>query len=376
MTTPNTYNTFSVSSKREMAKQWLQHRLRKLPSIQPSGDQGDGGLRDAVSLQRPRTAPSNGITTAIGADEIPAVPPIPINIQRGKQSSSIQPPGRPSRPDSDVARDINAWLDASNTPSPPLMGGVLYWRMAMTTDVKNTTGIQHATPIVQARETECNRPSTSHSQQANSFRRRAKKIQGQIPVVQNKSLRQADGAQANTRSNSTPVLGIPYEAVEEGTPPVIMTRRRSPTIRLLSSVSSTSPGSRPASDEPLLEQPRFRYGSTTSTRTSEAESSIERRAHALLGRSTRSDDSTRPSTAAHMQREGSMGDLSDAPTYLTGPSPPSYHSRPASILSTSSFGCIDGMNPAQRQVSQQRAAQRRGMKGRLKRFAQNFTNST
>ncbi|KAH5776050.1 hypothetical protein HBI16_091450 [Parastagonospora nodorum] len=376
MTTPNTYNKFSASSKRGMAKQWLQHRLQKLPSIQPSGDEGDGGLRTTASLERPRTAPSSGIATALGSDEIPAVPPIPINIPRGKQSSSIQPPGRPSRPDSDVARDINAWLDASKTPSPPLMGGVSYWRMATDANVSNTVGIQHARPIVQEPQPVCDRSSTSHSQQASSFRRRAKKIQAQIPLVNNKSLRQADGMQVNTRSNSTPVLGIPYEAIEEGTPPVIMTRRRSPTIRLLSSVSSTSPGSRPVSGEPILEQPKFLYGGSSSTRTSEVESSIDRRTQTLLRRITRSDDSTRPSTAAHMQREGSMGDLSDAPTYLTGPSPPSYHSRPASILSTSSFGCIDGMNPAQRQVSQQRAAQRRGVKGRWKRFAQNFTNST
>lgn len=100
---------------------------------------------------------------------------------------------------------------------------------------------------------------------------------------------------------------------------------------------------------------------------------MERRMNALFGR-TRSADSTQPSTsAAHGTGDGSTGDLSEAPTYFSGPPPPSYRSRPASILSTSSFGCIDGMNPAYRQISQQRAAEQRGMKNKLKRFAQNFT---
>jgi hypothetical protein len=68
-----------------------------------------------------------------------------------------------------------------------------------------------------------------------------------------------------------------------------------------------------------------------------------------------------------------MGDLSDAPTYFTGPPPPSYRSRAASVMTTSSFGCIDGMSVEQLQMSRQRAALQRGMKGKLKKFAQNFT---
>lgn len=70
-----------------------------------------------------------------------------------------------------------------------------------------------------------------------------------------------------------------------------------------------------------------------------------------------------------------MGSFSSAPTYFSGMPPPSYKSRPtssrpASVLTTSSFGCIDGMNPEQRELSQRRAAQqKRSMKGRLRKLA-------
>lgn len=377
MTAPTNDKAFSASGgKHETAKQWLQRRLRKLPSIQPGNDHDHGGLRGTASIQRPNTAPSSGTVERV--DPLSAIPPTPIIIRRDRRSPCIQHPLPPSRPISGVTRDINAWLDASSTPSPPLMGGVSYWRMATAANVKNPVGIQHATPIVP--EYEAGR-STSHSQRAKSFRRRAKKIQVQMPLLaRTKSLRQASRKQVNRRSTSVPVLTVPYEETREGTPPMLMTRRRSivnPTMRIVPANSPMVPRARLPSDELHLEQPRFRQGSASSMRTSEGEGSIDHRRNALLGRSTRSADSTRPSTAAaYIHREDSMGNLSDAPTYFTGPPPPSYHSRPASMLTTSSFGCIDGMNPAQRQISQQRAALQRGVKGKLKRFAQNFTIST
>jgi hypothetical protein len=114
-------------------------------------------------------------------------------------------------------------------------------------------------------------------------------------------------------------------------------------------------------------------GTPASVRLGDTESVFERRVNAIFMRTARSAEDTRPSTAAAgLTREDSMGDLSDAPTYFSGPPPPSYRSRPESILTTSSFGCIDGMNPTQRQISQQRAALQRGMKCKLKRFAQTF----
>ncbi|UPX20477.1 uncharacterized protein EKO05_0010707 [Ascochyta rabiei] len=74
----------------------------------------------------------------------------------------------------------------------------------------------------------------------------------------------------------------------------------------------------------------------------------------------------RTNSLTALAREDSMGDLSEAPTYSSGRPPPSYRSRTASILTTSSFGCVDGMSPAQRQVSQQRAMKCRGVRGRVK----------
>ncbi|KAF2825096.1 hypothetical protein CC86DRAFT_295214 [Ophiobolus disseminans] len=371
MTAPPTKNTSSATaSKPETAKQWLQRRLRKLPSIQPDSDGNDCGLREGISMKRPRTAPSSGMATE--TSKVPPVPSIPIRIQRPLGASAMQPP-RPPRPDSGVIRDVNAWLDASvNTPSPPLMGGVSYWKSATVANAKDTAGMQHAIPIVPG--TGIDRPSTSHSHHVKSFRRRAIKIHVQMPLLaRNRSQRTAARKQTNRRSNSMPMFAIPYEATKQATPPTIMTRRRSflaPTVRTVSTKGPTTPKT---AYEPRSEQSRFRYGSPESARTSEAEGSMERCMHALFGRSNRSADGTRPSTAAaHVTRENSMGDVSDAPTYFSGPPPPSYRSRPASVLTTSSFGCVDGMNPAQRQISQQRAAEQRGVKGKLKRFAQSF----
>ena len=350
MTTPTTNTSSASTGKQEAAKQWIQKRLRKLPSIQPTCD-GDGGLRERLTTKR---APSNAV------EEVPAVPPIPITFQRLIYTTSIQPPSRPPRPNSGVIRDVNAWLDASvNTPSPPLMGGVSYWKSGAVTNAKHSRGTQHAIPIVREPEPD---PPTLHSRQVKSFRRRARKIHVQMPqLVRNTSHRIGiRGRKLARRSNSMPVFAVPYEEAQQAAPPRMMTRTSScfnPPLRAVTA-----------------EQPRHRYESPVSAMVSETESSIERRMHAIFGMSARSVDSTRPSTAAaHLTRENSLGDLSDAPTYFSGPPPPSYRSRPESILSTSSFGCIDGMNPAQRQISQQRAAEQHSVKGKLKRFAQNFT---
>ncbi|KAH8711952.1 hypothetical protein GQ44DRAFT_714173 [Phaeosphaeriaceae sp. PMI808] len=370
MAAPTTKSSGSTSvGKHETTIKWLQRRLRKVPSIQAVKDEEGGRSKEHMPLHRPQTASA-----------IPTVPSIPIHIQQPLSSLAIPSPPFPPRPNSGIVRNVNAWLDASmSTPSPPLMGGVSYWKMAVGTDARDTAGIQHAMPIVQKPETA--RPLTSPSNQMKVFRRHAKKIQVQMPRLGgDKSQRIASRKQINRRSNSMPILGIPYEMTQEGAPPRHLGRAGvflTPSTCTLSAGSSKSPTESKAvspADEHLhlLEQPRIRYDSPASARTSDA-GSIERRMHALFKRRTRSADSTRPSTAAApAAHEGSMGSLSDAPTYFSGPPPPSYRSRPDSILTTSSFGCIDGMNPAQRQISQQRAAVERGVKGKLKRFAQNF----
>lgn len=118
-------------------------------------------------------------------------------------------------------------------------------------------------------------------------------------------------------------------------------------------------------------------GSTrTSIAYSGSEKPGERRRHGLLRHTTKSGESTRPSTAGgHLSRDESLGDLSlsEAPTYSSGRPPPSYRSHTASIMTTSSFGCVDGMSPAKRQISQQRAAMRsRGVRGRVKELRKMF----
>jgi hypothetical protein len=372
MTAPTTERTFSTSgNKHETAKQWLQRRLRRLPSIQPGREHGDHGLRGHMPVQRPRTAPSP--ETAIAMDPVPAVPPVPIDIRPQLHTASTRPPACPLRPNTGVMRDVDAWLDTSmSAPSPPLMGGIPYWRKATDANAVNTAGIQHATPIV--RETEYGASSTQNSR-VQSFRRHAKKIQVQMPLlVRNKSVRNATQKQVNKRSDSMPVFGIPYERTQQGASPVLIsdsTSRRIP-VRAPARPNAPIPG-----DEVHLEQPQSRHGTPASGRDSEVEGSTGRRTHAIFGRSTTSAGSTRPLTAAaHAAREDSMGDMSDVPSYSSGLAPPSYESRPASILTTSSFGCIDGMNAAQRQISQQRAAMQRGMKGKLKRLARNLKTTT
>jgi hypothetical protein len=380
MTAPTTKNTLSASSsKHETAKQWLQRCLRKQPSVQANKDAGDGGLRDRLYVQRPRTAPSTGKVTETSAESVtPAIPTAPVDIPLPVHTPSIQPPSRPTRPDSGVMRDVNAWLDASmSEPSPPLMAGLTYWRTTTGPNAKDSASMQHAIPIV--RKQHISRPSTSHGQPNRPARRRAKKIGVQVPyLARNKSNRDATRKIVNRRSNSVPVLALPYESTQPGAPPALLTRSRS----FLSAAArdaahpETKHNSGHSYDAPLVEQSHSRYGSpaSTSLRTSEGTNSIEQRVHAFFVRSSRSGDSTRSSgAAARITRENSMGDMSEAPTYSSGPLPPSYRSRTASILTTSSFGCIDGMNAEQRQISQQRAAFQRTMKGKLKRIAQNFT---
>jgi hypothetical protein len=114
-----------------------------------------------------------------------------------------------------------------------------------------------------------------------------------------------------------------------------------------------------------------RTGSSGGTRFDDQETSMERHVNAVFGQTAKRRDTTRTKTASRSTREDSLGNLSDAPTYFSGPAPPSYRSRAASIRSTSSFGCVDGMNRSQRQLSQPRTVHRsRGVKGKFKKLAQ------
>ncbi|KAG9187124.1 hypothetical protein G6011_04995 [Alternaria panax] len=375
MTAPTTEQTnTTANSKHKTAKKWLQKHLRKVTSRQrPKNDEGPVGIRRMVSLRRPRTAPSTGTAPSLG--DTPAVPLVSIDIERVSPRPPVLPPIRPARPDPGVIRDVNAWLDASvNTPSPPLMGGLSYWRAATSFGVKDSTVAQHAVSLDGIPRIA--RPSTAISQQGKTLRRCAKKIQVQMPSLLRTKSQSQGGRKHNRQSASMPLLAISYEDVHGATAPMLISRSRSflrPTTRPSTRNPSTRASALLSVDQQLRDDLPSSMGTSASVRVGDTDSVFERRVNAIFMRAARSADSTRPSTAAAgLTREDSMGDLSDAPTYFSGPPPPSYRSRPESILTTSSFGCIDGMNPTQRQISQQRAATQRGMKCKLKRFAQTF----
>ncbi|KAI4605788.1 hypothetical protein J4E83_010451 [Alternaria metachromatica] len=372
MTATTTEQTTTTTiSKHGTAKKWLQRHLRKVASRQTlKNDEGPIEIRRKPSVRRPRTAPSTGATPSL--QDAPAVPPLPILVERVSPRPPVLPPLRPARPDSGVIRDVNAWLDASmNTPSPPLMGGLSYWRAATNVGAKDSAVAQHAIPVIGAPDVV--RPSTATSQHGKSFLRCAKKMQVQMPsLLRTKSQRQACRKQINRQSASMPLLAISYEDVAEAPGTMLMSRSGS-LRRPVTRPSTRHPSTRASALLSIDQQSQLpsRMGTPASARHGDTESVFERRLNAIFMRTARSADSTRPSTAAAgLIREDSMGDLSDAPTYFSGPPPPSYRSRPESLLSTSSFGCIDGMNPTQRQISQQRAALQRGMRCKLKRFAQ------
>lgn len=61
--------------------------------------------------------------------------------------------------------------------------------------------------------------------------------------------------------------------------------------------------------------------------------------------------------------------LSDAPTYSTGAPPPAYQSQRQSELTTSSFGCVDGLPTEQREGHVHKAADRKGgVRGKFKKM--------
>ncbi|KAF2117431.1 hypothetical protein BDV96DRAFT_598329 [Lophiotrema nucula] len=350
----------SYGEKGETSKNWLARHLRlPLPRQAKGPDNG-------CETHRPRTAPSIGTARKPFAISTAVEPPLvrPLN----------KPPPRPPRPDSGVIRDVNAWLDASMIkPAAPLMGGIPYWREGEEPGAAPCPDVRYAIPIVKEPETE--RPTTSHSQQIASFCRRAKKIQVRMPtLLRTKSHRVAvQQKQANRRSTSMPLLSKPLPPLPPlpplltignggvSTPHLLRRSRSLAQITSRSQVTSVSSGGWLGGQRHYvavggrLGTPLDRDSAILQSVRGPLEHPPIRRSPAGLG----------------IPREDSMGNLSDAPTYSTGPPPPSYRSHAASILSTSSFGCVDGMDAEHRQISQQRAAQRsRGIKCRFKRMAQ------
>ncbi|KAF2732556.1 hypothetical protein EJ04DRAFT_440834 [Polyplosphaeria fusca] len=354
--------TQTSHEKAETTRGWLARHLR-LPGLRHA--KGGGDPLETVTdntRRRPQTAPSSGCATIVFS--VPEMPPPPMLL------SSRIPPPRPPRPDSGTIHDVGAWLDASIIkPAAPLMGGLPYWREGTAEGRAPSTDVRYATPIVREPE----RPATSHGQQIASFCRRAKRIQVRMPSLLRARSQRATVAQANRRSTSTPLLSIPPVP-----PKVAMEGQRG---RLLNRSRSLAP----ISARTIRPRPSIPSGGWLASGLAEVNSTLDGMDHPLEGQRGGSVHSReqhvhmapakstlRVSPAGHgLPREDSMGNLSDAPTYSSGVPPPSYRSRTASVLTISSFGCIDGISAERRQISHQRAVQRsRGVKGRFRKMAQ------
>lgn len=364
-----------VPSKHDTAKKWLQRRLRKPASRQLLRSE-KGGVEGKASLKRPQTAPLSGRATS---DAVPPVPRIPIDVALPSPRLAIQPPSRPARPDSGVIRDVNAWLDASvSSQSPPLMGGLQYWRSASTKPAIAPTSVQYAVPIV--REPGPSRTVTPSGEHVKSIcRRGAKKVQAKMPsLLRTASQRVAERKQLNRRSASMPLLTAPSEHTTRETSPKVLIRSKSFLLassrtsisKILTEENTLLSASQHAFDSPLLGSTRTSVSCSGTGRSTD-----QRMSTVLEQRRKRGVRNRHWKSGVNLGQDESLGDLSlsEAPTYSTRYPPPSYRSRAASIMTTSSFGCVDGMSPAQRQISQQRAATRsRGMRGRVKELRKLF----
>lgn len=378
MATKTTSKTSSrqphARSSKEPTPHWFVRYLRPVPAASQVNSREKVKLYTQVSLGRPRTAPSTGT-----ASTTPPMPPhlLQLTAMEGMsdRKERKEAPPRPQRPNSGVLRDVNAWLDASK-PSSPLMGGLPYWRDGVPgVHDGQASNVQYAIPVV--REPEDETCSAASSQQLKSLYRRAKKMQVRMPSLQRtRSQRATVQKTINRRSNSTRVMGLPYEETRACSPPKFLARFGS-TRRPATANNAPETATRRAWLEvghgSSIDLP-LRRGTPANMGSGGPDNIVERSLTALPGRPSWTRDGLRTAPAtAFMPREDSMGSMSDAPTYFSGPPPPSYRSRTASILTTSSFGCVDGMNPEYRQLSQQRAQEKRSVKGKLKKFAQKCT---
>jgi hypothetical protein len=355
------------NGKQETSKNWMTRRLGRTVTRQGDEEQElTVKTSRQVSLRRPQTAPS-----------VPTRRPtvFTATLNPTLTRPTINPPPRPPRPHSVVIREVNAWLDASTIkPAPTLMAGLPYWREGPFTGSGPTADVRFAVPIIQQPEIE--RSTTSHSLQIKSFCRRAKRLQVRMPtllrtksqqvsVVQQQKLNRRSTSMLMPQPNDRPVVPTPGFIVRSRSL-TYTTPQLTVTTASLHNEEWLGSGQR----HPIY-QPRG-FGSPGTVRFNELQPHTERRVHGVFEHSTRTLDTMCPSTAStYITREASMGNLSDAPTYFSGQPPPSYRSRAASLVTTSSFGCIDGMRYERRKLSQADAAHRsRGMKGKIKRLAQ------
>jgi hypothetical protein len=233
----------------------------------------------------------------------PAALQRPANLERSRSTHTQQPDPALSRPDSGVTRHVNAWLEANRDPPATPIMQGLPYWRSATL-TDGATASESLQYVVPIIQQHEDLPSIDHSQHVRAFYRRVRKVR--MPSL----LRTVPQRSATQKpSSSMPALHSPHSAV--GAP---------------------SDGC-----NVVLRQPFEGRENTLSTNLS-----------------------------ARVSRGDSMGEASDAPTYYTGP-PPSYRSRAVSIQTTSSFGCVDGLGPAQRPTTQNRSALRKhGMRGKFK----------
>lgn len=351
-----------LAPKQQPARRWLTRHLSR-PDLRKDHIDGEGEIVKMIRQmstrrpptpppgKRPSTAPSQDCAT--DTEYIPPIPSIPLDFQKLMALQEHNSPPRPRRPDPAVLQDVGAWLDASKS-SAPLMGGLPYWREGNPADTDHGPKVQYAIPIIQ--EPDYQGPSATPGQQLRTFCRRAKR---QVRMPQLRQMKSTPVlADAGERSEPAPVFGIPYDETDWGEAPVILTRRAA---------------------SPPIARPSTAIGSAIKdTATLEAMDQKMQTMQLQPGPETSRSNSLQSEArvAGRLPREDSMGSFgSSAPTYFSGVPPPSYKSQPpssrhASLLTVSSFGCIDGMNAEYRQLSQKRAAEKqRGIKGRLKKLA-------
>jgi hypothetical protein len=197
----------SRSGRQETTRNWL---ARHFKPKQDKADQPVSVTESQLPVVRPQTAPST-CTSGMPAYTTCAEPP----LVRARNN----PPPRPPRPDSNVMRDVNAWLDASMIkPEPPLMSGLSYWREG-TFSAPRSADVRYAMPI--------NRPPSPG--QVKSFYRRAKKLHVRMPsLLRTRHQRVTVARQKQDRRRSG---FVPLSAVPNGRP-------SSPQIRPLAQARS------------------------------------------------------------------------------------------------------------------------------------------
>ncbi|KAF2198000.1 hypothetical protein GQ43DRAFT_474947 [Delitschia confertaspora ATCC 74209] len=349
--------------KQEMTpRKWLaRHLLRPMSRAARDHERRYHHLfHDEHSLPRPQTAPST------------LAPSKPCKFSTSVEPPLVrphsQPPPRPPRPNSEVIREVNAWLDASLIkPASAIMSGIPYWRDGSVPSDTPPTDFRYAIPIVQLPEAKRRYGDNGH-RHVHLFCHRPKKIAVRMPsVLRSRShptirhqplrtnrrstsmpiLREATRTRTLTRSRSLMHL-IPCSAGNN--PSALHTKRAKVVDRATINNSGHRDGSSPALGEPDPIMARHRNLIFTHLRTVGG-SGVAVNAHVI-------------------SREDSVGNLSEAPTYFSGAPPPSYRSHAASIRTTSSFACIDAMNLERRRINQHKAAQRdHTMKGKLKKLA-------